>query len=647
MCPADTPNMEEPEKNQDKIPGQISDKFSDKLKEILKTLPQLPGVYRMYNASGDLIYIGKAINLKKRVSSYFQKKHTDAKTASLVKRIDNIETIVTHTEGEALLLENNLIKEHLPRYNILYRDDKSYPYIYISTDQDYPRLRFHRGARKGKGRYFGPYLSAGAVRETLAIMQKVFSVRQCSESFYKNRSRPCLQYQIKRCSAPCVGLVDKATYADEVKHVVMFLEGKSSELNNVLIKQMEQAAEKLDYEVAANFRDQITNLKRIQEKQYISEGEGNYDVIAAATKSGVSCVQLFRIRGGHNLGNKAYYPKKSASEETSDLINAFLAQHYLGTIDPKGAGTTRMQNMPSTILIAEEIPDMSVLAELLSEQSGAKIDIRFKVRGSRVKWLDMAKHNAELAVSSRLATNTSLLKRFEKLREVFSLEETPSRLECFDISHTMGEATVGSCVVFGHEGPIKSDYRRYNIEDITPGDDYAAMQQALMRRYRKANDETEKLPDILFIDGGKGQLSRAKEVFDELQIANTLLVGVAKGPARKAGMETLILSGCLSEQQTEFILPADSPALHLIQQIRDEAHRFAISGHRNRRQKKRTTSVLEEIEGLGPKRRQTLLTHFGGLQEVAKAGVDDLASVPGISKQLANKIYDNFHPDNK
>ena len=642
MCPTDapqanTPDMEHTDKVHDKNPAKIP----AKIKETLKTLPQLPGVYRMFNADGDLVYIGKAINLKKRVSSYFQKKHADAKTASLVKHIDNIETIVTHTESEALLLENNLIKEHLPRYNILYRDDKSYPYIYISMDQAFPRLRFHRGARKGKGRYFGPYLSAGAVREALALMQKVFSVRQCSESFYKNRSRPCLQYQIKRCSAPCVGLIDETAYADEVKHVVMFLEGKSTELNNILITQMEKAAERLNYELAASMRDQITSLRRIQEKQYISEGGGDYDVIAAATKSGVSCVQLFRIRGGHNLGNKAFYPKKSVSEETADLVNAFLSQHYLG------ATTTNQQGLPATILISEAVPDMALLSELLSTQTGKKIDIRFNLRGRRAKWIAMAKNNAELAVSSRLATNTSLLKRFEQLREVFSLEENPTRLECFDISHTMGEATVASCVVFGHEGPIKSDYRRYNIEGITPGDDYAAIEQALMRRYRKAHDATEKLPDILFIDGGKGQLSRTQQVFDELQIANTLLVGVAKGPTRKAGMETLILSGCLSEQQTEFILPADSPALHLIQQIRDEAHRFAISGHRNRRQKKRTRSVLEEIEGLGPKRRQTLLTHFGGLQEVSRAGVDDLASVPGISKQLAGRIYDRFHPDNK
>jgi excinuclease ABC subunit C len=618
---------------------KLSAGHQEKIRSILKTLPELPGVYRMLNKSGEIIYVGKAVNLKKRVSSYFQKTHLDPKTASLVDNIEDIETTVTHTESEALLLENNLIKQHLPRYNILYRDDKSYPYIYISTEQDFPRLAFHRGARSGKGRYFGPYMSAGAVRETLAVLQKVFSVRQCSESFYKNRSRPCLQYQIKRCTAPCVGLIDKRMYGEEVNHVIMFLEGKSNELNDLLIEEMEAASKRLDYETAARLRDQIGNLRRIQEKQYITEGEGNYDVVAAVTRSGVSCVQLFTIRDGQNLGNKAFFPKRTQTESDSDLINAFLAQHYL-----ESAGSNN-RKIPAKIFISEKVPDMDILTELLTRQAGRKVTIQSNVRGSRSKWIQMAMHNAELAVSARLASNVSMLSRLEKLRDVFSLDEIPARLECFDISHTMGEATVASCVVFGNEGPIKSEYRRYNIEGITPGDDYAAMEQALMRRYRKVSDDDGKLPDVLFIDGGKGQVSRAQDVFDELQIGSVLLIGVAKGPTRKAGMETLILSGSLSEQQSEFILPADSPALHLIQQIRDEAHRFAISGHRNRRKKKRSRSVLEEIEGLGPKRRQKLLTHFGGLQEVSRAGVDDLASIPGISKQLARRIYDSFHPD--
>ena len=620
--------------------GKSKLEAADIIKNILASMPGLPGVYRMLNAEGKIIYVGKAKNLKKRVSSYFQKKHQDLKTQSMVRHIEDIETTITHTEAEALLLENNLIKEHRPRYNILFRDDKSYPYIYMSMEQDFPRLTFHRGALKGKGRYFGPYPSSGAVRDTLILLQKVFAVRQCSESFYKNRSRPCLQYQIKRCTAPCVGLIEQEDYAKEVKQVVMFLEGRSSQLVDMLVEQMQLASVDLDYEKAAFMRDKIANLRRIQEKQYISEGDGDYDVIAAAEKNGVGCVQVFTIRNGQNLGNKAYFPKRSESQNTSEMLYAFLSQHYLQK------GTVRKNNIPATILISEPIDDLDLLTELISEQTDKKISLKVNVRGARAKWIGMAKQNAMLAVTARLATHSTVLARFEKLQEILHLEEMPNRLECFDISHTMGEATVASCVVFGQDGAIKSDYRRYNIDGITPGDDYAAMEQAIMRRYRKAQDDSANMPDILFIDGGKGQVEKARQVFEELQIADVMLMGVAKGPTRKAGLETLILSGCLSDQNPEFILPPDSPALHLIQQVRDEAHRFAISGHRNRRKKKRSRSVLEDIEGLGPKRRQKLLTQFGGLQEISRAGVDDLSSVTGISKQLAQKIYDSFHSDN-
>jgi len=610
------------------------------INEILKSLSSLPGVYRMYNDRNEVIYVGKAKNLKKRVSSYFQKNSKDIKTHSLVKNVAHIETIVTHTEGEALLLEHNLIKEHKPRYNILYRDDKSYPYIYLTTEHDFPRITLHRGARKGKGKYFGPYPSAGAVRETLNYLQKLFTIRQCTDSFYKNRSRACLQYQIKRCSAPCVDLVSKQDYAKEVEQVVMFLQGKSSDLISALVIQMEAAAENLDYELAAQLRDRIANLRTIQEKQYISGDEGDYDVIAAATRADVSCVQLFKIRNGHNLGNKAYYPKKITGQTESSLIDAFIGQYYLTS------GSSRITDFPTSILIANEIDDIKLFEKVLTQQNKKNISIKHNVRGARSKWLKMARQNAQLAVASRIATHASLLSRFEKLQEAFNLDEIPTRLECFDISHSMGEATVASCVAFNHEGPNKSDYRRYNIKNITPGDDYAAMEQALMRRYRKKQDEDLKLPDILFIDGGKGQLSRAKLVAEELQLTSVLLVGVAKGPSRKPGMENLIVAGgCLSDVDTEFILPSDSPALHLIQQIRDEAHRFAISGHRNQRKKARSRSALEDIDGLGPKRRQTLLTQFGGLREVAKAGIDDLIRVPGISKQLAIKIYERFHSD--
>ncbi len=608
--------------------------------EILKSLPSRPGVYRMCNADGEVIYVGKALNLKKRVSSYFQKTAQDMKTVSLVRHIADIQITVTHTEGEALLLENNLIKELKPRYNILYRDDKSYPYIYITLQQDFPRLTFHRGALKGKGKYFGPYPSAGAVRETLALLQKVFPVRQCSESFYKNRSRPCLQYQIKRCTAPCVGLVDKPTYAKDVEHVMMFLEGNSAALIELLADNMQTASDNLEFETAARLRDQIANLRRIQEKQYISQQAGDVDVIAAAITGNIACVQVFAIRDGRNLGNKSYYPKQAADQDITGLLNAFLPHYYLQKRN------ALLNDIPNTILISENIEDITLLQELISERKGSRVEIKHRIKGERKKWLDMAVHNAEHAVATRLTSQSTILARFESLQTALKLDELPQRIECFDISHTMGEETVASCVVFSHDGAMKSDYRRYNIKRITPGDDYAAMEQALLRRYQKVQQDDEKLPDIVLIDGGVGQTNIAQQVFDELQLADVLIVGVSKGPTRKAGMEKLILSGCLSNQGGEFILPADSAALHLIQQIRDEAHRFAISGHRQRRLKKRNRSVLEDIEGLGPKRRQKLLTQFGGLQEVAKAGVDDLASVSGISKQLAQRIYDTFHSDN-
>ncbi len=606
------------------------------LQDTLKTLPNFPGVYKMLNAQGDVIYVGKASNLKKRVASYFQKTAHDMKTHSMVRQIARIETIITHTESEALLLENNLIKQLKPRYNILYRDDKSYPYIYVSTDQEFPRLTFHRGALKGKGDYFGPYPSAGAVRDTLATLQKVFPVRQCTDSFYRNRSRPCLQYQIKRCTAPCVGYVSEEQYGHDVQHVILFLQGRSQELIEQLAEEMDTAAQQLDYEKAARIRDQISSLRRVQEKQYISKHDGDIDIIAAAIESDIGCVQVFKIRGGRNLGSQSYFPKNAATSTPAQLLEAFLPQYYIKEQQTR-------TDFPQLIILSKPIEDQALLADMFSEHTGRKIDIRHQVKGERKKWLDMAKHNVSLAIQSRLASRASLIARYDALQEALDLDEVPQRLECFDVSHTMGEETVASCVVFDQQGPLKSDYRRYNITDVQAGDDYAAMQQALMRRYQKAQEEEGALPDILFIDGGKGQVSRAQSVMDELQLNSILVMGVAKGPSRKAGMETLILSRSLSGQQGEFILPPHSKALHLIQQIRDEAHRFAITGHRTRRGKKRTRSVLEDIDGLGPKRRQKLLSRFGGLQEVSRAGVDDLASVPGISKQLAQKIYDAFH----
>lgn len=610
------------------------------IENLLKSLPNQPGVYQMQDESGKVIYVGKAANLKKRVSSYFQKAHPDPKTVALVSHIRNIETIITHTESEALLLENNLIKSLRPRYNILYRDDKSYPYIYVSTDQDFPRLSFHRGAQHGKGRYFGPYPSAGAVRETLALLQKLFPVRQCKDSFYRNRSRPCLQYQIKRCTAPCVGYVEQDEYAEDVRHAIMFLEGKSHQVVEELAGQMEKAAADLAYERAAILRDQISSLRRIQEKQYISRQGGDYDIIVAALESGIGCVQVFTIRGGHNLGNKSYFPRQIEQQTVADLISAFIPQYYLRSDAHAG------REIPPTILIGEKLDDAGVLGEALSLQANRRVQLQHQVRGERTRWIEMARQNASHAINVRVSTHATMQKRVEALQEALKLDEAPQRMECFDISHTQGERTVASCVVFDQNGAVKSDYRRYNIDGITAGDDYAAMHQAVMRRYQKIQAGEGRLPDILFIDGGKGQVTQAKEVFDELQIADVMIIGVAKGPTRKAGLETLQISACLSDRDQTFILPADSAALHLIQQIRDEAHRFAITGHRQRRNKARTRSVLEDIDGLGPKRRQQLLRQFGGLQEVARAGVDDLASVPGISRLLAQKIYDAFHINN-
>jgi excinuclease ABC subunit C len=603
-------------------------------KAFIKTLPGKPGVYRMLDADGKVIYVGKASNLKKRVSSYFQKNLTSPKTQVLVSRICHIEVTVTHTENEALLLENNLIKSLKPRYNVLYRDDKSYPYIYLS-DQDFPRLGFHRGAQRARGRYFGPYPSAGAVRETLNLLQKLFPVRQCEESFYNNRSRPCLQYQIKRCTAPCVGLVTPGQYQEDVRHAVMFLEGKSSAVIDELVRRMEQAATALDYENAARYRDQIASLRRVQEKQYISADSGDLDVVAAAIERGLGCVQVFTIRGGRNLGNRTYYPKLEAGPlETDDvtrLLDSFLPQYYLRSGRP----------VPTEILLSHAVSEPRLLERVLGEESDHKVSLSYRLRGQRARWVKLALQNAQQALTIRLSSQSSLLQRFEALQEALNLDEMPKRLECFDISHTMGEATVASCVVFDTNGPLKADYRRFNIKDITPGDDYAAMHQALSRRYRRLKEGEGKLPDILLIDGGKGQVKQAEEVMAELQISGVLLLGIAKGPARKPGLETLHLSG----QEAEIILPADSIALHLIQHIRDEAHRFAITGHRQRRQRSRTTSPLEAIPGLGPKRRQMLLKQFGGLQELARAGVEDLARVNGISPKLAQQIYDTFHAD--
>ena len=594
-------------------------------KNFLKTLTTRPGVYRMLAEDREVLYVGKAKNLRKRVSSYFTRS-LNRRIQLMVSQICDIEITITNSEAEALILENQLIKSLKPRYNVLLRDDKSYPYIYLSN-HPFPLLGFHRGAKKGGGRYFGPYPSAGSVRETLRLMQKLFPVRQCEDSFYRNRSRPCLQYQIKRCTAPCVGLVTQQDYARDVQDALLFLEGRADQVIDGLVTRMEQAAEALAFEQAARYRDQIATLRRIQERQYVSGERGDLDIIACASAGGVACVQLFFIRQGRNLGNKLFFPRLPEAEPEAQLLSAFIPQYYIG------------KQIPREIITGTRPADHDLLQEVLSEHSGHRVSIRSSVRAERARWLKMAQQNARLALDSRLASRAGMQQRVEALQTALRLDETPSRMECFDISHTGGELTVASCVVFDQQGPVKSDYRRFNIEGIQSADDYAAMQQALSRRYTRIQSGEGVLPDILFIDGGKGQLNAAAEVLEELAVSGVELVGVAKGVDRKAGMEQLFLLG----KGVPIILPADSPALHLIQQIRDEAHRFAITGHRQRRDRNRKTSVLESIPGIGAKRRQRLLKQFGGLQGIARAGVEDLARVQGISRQLADQIYLAFH----
>lgn len=594
----------------------------------LKHLTTRPGVYRMLDDEGTVIYVGKAKNLKNRVSSYFRSTGLSSKTRVMVAQIANIETTVTHTENEALILENNLIKELMPRYNILLRDDKTYPYLFISGDK-FPRLSLHRGNKRKVGKYFGPYPSAGAVRESLNLLQKLFPVRQCEDSYYQNRSRPCLQYQIKRCTAPCVDLINEADYKKDVEHTILFLEGKNQQVMDELTEQMQQASAGLEYEKAALIRDKIISLRRVQESQYVSSTQGNIDVIAVQVRDGMAVVEVCFIRGGRSLGNKSYFPKGSGDSTEQEILSAFIPQYYLG------------KNIPNDILVSHLPEDTSLLEEALKSDSQHRVQIRKPQRGHGIRWMKMANTNADISLSQRLSSRANLLQRFELLQDALELDEMPKRIECFDISHTRGEKTVASCVVFGLEGAIKSDYRKFNIEGITGGDDYAAMNQALTRRFTRLKKGEGKRPDLLLIDGGKGQLTEAKAVMHELQLDIDIL-GIAKGPERKPGEESLFLVG----RDDEVVLSADSPALHLLQQVRDEAHRFAITGHRQRRAKARRTSTLEGIEGLGPKRRQKLLQQFGGLQEVQRAGVEDLARVDGISLALAQKVYDVFHSDN-
>lgn len=597
----------------------------------LATCSGRPGVYRMFDSEARLLYVGKAKNLKKRLSSYFRKTGQAPKTAALVTRIAQIETTITANETEALLLEQTLIKEWRPPYNILLRDDKSYPYVFLS-DGEFPRLGIHRGAKKAKGRYFGPYPSALAIRESLSLLQKTFLVRQCEDSYYKNRTRPCLQYQIKRCKGPCVGLVSPEEYAEDVRHSVMFLDGRSNALSEELSSAMEKASMALEFERAAELRDQIALLRRVQDQQSMDGGTGDVDVVAVMLTPGGACVHLISVRGGRVLGSKNFFPQVAIEEEGGDVLMAFLAQYYLGNAE---------RDLPSELIVNVQHEDFATLIEAIESLRGRSLSISLRVRGTRARWQQLAVTNAEQALAARLVNRQHLAERFEALATVLEMDEPPQRMECFDISHSSGEATVASCVVFGPEGPLKSDYRRFNIDGVTAGDDYAAMHQALTRRFSKIKDGEGKLPDVLLVDGGKGQLAMAREVLQELAVPDLILLGVAKGTTRKPGLEVLYLN----DAEHEFTLPGNSPALHLIQQIRDESHRFAITGHRARRGKTRRTSTLEEVPGIGPKRRRELLNHFGGLQELSRASAEEIAKAPGINKKLAESIYDALHSE--
>jgi excinuclease ABC subunit C len=600
-------------------------------KPILKNLPNLPGVYRMINATEEVIYVGKAKDLKKRVSSYFNKNLVYPRTRMMVSNIVKIETTVTHNEAEALLLENNLIKSLMPRYNVLFRDDKSYPYITITGDA-FPRLAFHRGAQKKGSQYFGPFPNSVAVRESIQLLQKVFKLRTCENTVFANRSRPCLQYQIERCTAPCVDFISPENYANDVNMAALFLNGKTNEVMNALGDKMNTAAANQEYEMATVFRDRMQALRQVQAKQFVSDfSVSDADVIACASLQKQHCINLVMIRGGRHLGDKSFFPKNSQDAELSETMEAFLTQYYVA------------QNTPPMIVCGVEIDSKSfeaVFSERASEQkAGRKVKIITNTIGDKKVWLKMAQTNAELALGQRAATSANQAAKLIALRKALNLAETVERIECFDISHTMGEATVGSCVVFDKGDMQNSEYRRYNITGITPGDDYAAMRDVLTRRYKKVAAGEGIRPDLVFIDGGKGQLGVAIEVMQEVGLEDILLIGIAKGEERRPGLETMIF-GDTGEMLN---LEKDNQGLHLLQQIRDEAHRFAITGHRAKRAKARITSSLEDIEGVGAKRRKALLTRFGGLDGVKNASMDELAQVEGISKSLAEKIYEQLH----
>ena len=586
-----------------------------------------PGVYKMYNSDKEVIYVGKAKNLKKRVSSYFRAGNHSNRIKRMISLIKNVDLIITKSEADALLLENIQIKKYRPRFNILLRDDKSYPYIYVDTHHNYPRLSFYRGKRKKDGKFFGPYSNVYSVRDALNTLQKLFKVRQCSDSFFKNRVRPCLQYQIDRCSAPCVGLIKKDEYIADINMSMKFLDGKNTEIINLLIKKMEHASDSQNFESAANFRDQIESLRHTCEQSVVSGEKGDVDIISVFIISETACIQVFNIRNGVSFGNETFFPDIDESINESSLLSIFIGQYYLS------------RQIPKEIIMNKITKDKKILEYILSKKKTSKVVITNSVRGIRQRWVELAEKNTMDSINTKILSKRNMFNRFHSLQDLLGLSDIPKKLECFDVSHTFGEQTVASCVSFSIEGAQKKDYRKFNIKSTSIGDDYAAMKEALTRHFSRLKKSDVSLPDICFIDGGIGQVNIALKVMEELQISTVQIIGVSKGKERKPGEETIIMD----YGKTKINLEKNSLALHLIQQIRDEAHRFAITGHRKRRDKSRFKSPLEEIPGLGPKRKQILLKHFGGLQGLVKAGEDEIKKIPGINKTLAEAIYFRFH----
>ena len=596
------------------------------LRETLAALPIRPGVYRMVGEGGETLYVGKARSLRARVTSYFRASGLTTKMLALTGKTRDIQVTVTGSETEALLLEQSLIKAERPRFNVVLRDDKSYPYIHLSA-HSFPRLAFHRGAKRD-GRYFGPFPSAAAVRESLRTLQKLFGVRPCADGFFQNRSRPCLQYQIKRCSAPCVGLIDRERYAEDVRLATMFLEGKSRAVLEEFKRAMEAASAALAFERAARHRDRIAHLRRMQESQYVHGAGGDADVFGVALAAGQACLQGLFVRDGRVLGQRTWFQPNALDSSASEMLFAFVSQYYLGG----------EREIPRAVVTSTPLPDADVLAAALVERAGRSVDVACRPRGQRARWARMATENAELALAALVSDRKSVMGRFVALQAALGFEDLPRRLECFDISHASGEATVASCVVFDTSGPVKSDYRRFNIKDVAPGDDYAAIEQAIRRRYTRLVEGEGRLPDALIIDGGDGQVQRAEQVLAQLQVEDVAVLGIAKGPARKPGLECVILAG-----RGEVALSPNGPAMHLLQHIRDEAHRFAIAGHRGRRRKQRQRSALDGIPGVGPRRKRELLVHFGSVASIEGASAEEIAKVPGVSLRLAADIHGALH----